>query len=857
MADLAPARWMRAASRLLAPRYRSEILADLVEEREAMRARGRGRAATAMWMMGHLVRSAFDSRLRRRAPRSGSNPASLVQDARYATRSLARRPRPLIAAAGLLALAIGLATAMFTIVDALVLRPVPFEDPDRLASLSMTRGWVTGETFEAWNASPVFAGVEAASWDVALVTTDAGDFTRNVAAVTPGIFDLLGGVRPIRGRLFDPEDGQPGREHLALVSEEVWRTLYGADPALVGRTITIDNQPLVVVGILPASFHFPRWNTVIWKPRQIARAQTSVQPYVRFAPGVPREEALRVATDLANAAKPLAAGVRVAARPLGAGLDPFYARAIPFFSGGVVLLFVVLCANVASLRLTTLAARSREFGTLAALGASRSRLVRQTMLECALIGAAGCLAGLALAWALIAMARVGLPGAALVHSLAPLTIDARALLVTSMAGLLAVFGVGVIPALAATRIDVTSLLQAGRGGTDAPRVRRATRVLLVGQFALSCTLVIGAALLARSFVNLVRADRGFDPDNVLVAHFLLDSRALPTPEALDAAARAVEDSARTLPGIRSVTWTYGTPPYGGVQYESSEWLPDSPGAAPITIPVYGFVVSPDFFDTFRIPILRGGTFDSSDRTSILIAERLAQALWPGEDPVGRQVRFVEGRERGNLTVAGVVRDLHFPSLDPRADAPQIYMQYQSGGARRMLSLGCAGPCPNSSLVWRRVASAHPAVQVVGVRPLDAPYTAEFVRPRAASVLALVFAVTALLASAAGLFSLLSQSVARRRREFGIRAALGATPADVRRLVWREGLTVALAGTALGWLGGAWLWRALSSFLFRMSPLDPVSLVIVALALTCAVAAASWAPVRGAGRAAPVMLLREE
>jgi hypothetical protein len=275
------------------------------------------------------------------------------------------------------------------------------------------------------------------------------------------------------------------------------------------------------------------------------------------------------------------------------------------------------------------------------------------------------------------------------------------------------------------------------------------------------------------------------------------------------------------------------------------------------MPVYGFVVSPDFFDTFRVPILRGGTFDPADPTSILIAERLAQILWPGEDPIGRQVRFVERSGRATLTVAGVVRDLHFPSLDPRADAPQIYMKYRGGDARRMLSLGCDGSCPNPSLVWRRVAGAHPAVRVQSVGPLDATYTAEFVRPRAASVLALVFAVTALLASSAGLFSLLSQTVARRRREFGVRAALGATPADVRRLVWREGLTVALAGTALGWLGGAWLSRALSAVLFRMSPLDPVSLVIVALVLTCAVAAASWAPVRGAGRMAPVSLLREE
>jgi putative ABC transport system permease protein len=794
---------------------------------------------------------------------------SFRQDARSASRCLLYRPMATAASIGMLALAIGITAAMFTLVDALQLRPIPFPDADQLAVVRLTGknggpATIQPTVLAAWRETHAFASVEGVRSAEAVVSTDTGDVSANVARVTPGIFNLLGGVRPVRGRMFDANDGRPGAGNRVLISDDLWRARYDADPSLVGRTITIDSKPVDVVGILPAEFRFPNFDTQIWRadsfddPR-IGPAEWPLV-YVRFAANVPRADALRLATAAAIQAG-TAPDKWVTSDPLGAtGPDDYYAHAIPLLSGGAALLFLVLCANVSSLLLAGLTARRRDFATRVALGAPRWRLIRQAIIESGLTGAGGLVAGVGLAWALVSIARAVLPHAALVHSLNPLNLDVRALVVASASGLLATLCAGVVPAIISTRVDAGRALQmAGRSGTETRQARMATRILLTGQIALSCMLLIGATVLVRSFVNLMTADRGIDTSNILVAWVAMVDPSLRTPEAREAAARAIEEQMRTLPGVTHAAWSYGTPPRGAIGL-AGDWTPS--GRPPINLSASQSIVSREFFALYGIPILRGRAFEPSDsKDAIVISERLAKSLWPDSDPLGQTVGLdnqeESPRRHRELTIIGVAKDTRFPSLRRNQDVPQVYAQYRATIYTPMLSLRCAGPCPDVSVARRRLAEVAPGVRVQDLDLLDDVYATQFARPRATAFLAFTFAVTALIAAAAGLFSLLSYSAARRRREFGIRSALGASPSNVRNLVWRDGFMVTLTGIGLGTIAGVSIARLLTSMLYDVTMTDPLSWVIVAGVLTLTIAAASWPPARTATRTSPVTLLREE
>lgn len=808
---------------------------------------------------------------------------SLWQDCRYAVRSVLGRPAMCLAAVCLLGVAIGITTAMFTIVDALILRPAPFSDPDQLARLWMRDehggpGAVAPTVLRAWRDSPAFSAAEAAVEDTALLGTEGGPVARGIARVTPGVFSLLGGVRPIRGRLFDPSEGRPGSDDRVLLSEDVWRAVYHADPSLVGRSVTIDGKPMLVVGILPSGFRFPSWDTVIWRPAAFGTPSSPDSDdwpvvYVRFAPHVPRADALRMATTSAREAHASNARRWAQPEPL-AGLvpDAYYQRAVPLLSGGVVLLFFALCANVCGLFLGSLTARGREFRTLAALGAPRPRLVRQVFLESAALGCGGLVAGAALGWALVAAARGFVPEAFLMRSLNPLHIDVRALSVASLAGLAATLAAGLLPAFIGTRVETRgSLYVTERAGTETSRIRLATRVLLIAQVALSCTLLLGATLLVRSFVNLANADRGLDANHITVATVEMaptSSRAFATQPARAMVAHSLEEQVRAVPGVTQTTWSYGLPPDEG-DISFGDWMSDAPGARPVNMEVYRYSVGSDFFGLYRIQVLRGRTFQPSDAPgAVLVGERLARALWPGLDPVGRDFSF----NNQQFHVVGLVKEIHYPSLNTRLDRPQFYERFDGHFGYAMLSVRC-GPssrssspeaessrgtgCLDATLLRQRLAAGHPGVRVMSARTLDAAYSRELARPRATAALAFAFAVTALLAAAAGLFSVLSYSIARRRRELGIRIAFGASPAAVRRLVLRDGLLITLTGTAIGAVGGLSLARVLASLQYGATMNDPVSFAFVVAVVAVTVAVASWHPTRNAARTDPASLLREE
>ncbi len=802
---------------------------------------------------------------------------SVWQDVRHAVQTLAMHRGFTVTAAAMLALGIGITTAMFTVVDALVFRPAPFREPDQLALVltgnerGVRDSVVPAAIAKAWRESGAFEVVESARpWSGLL---EAGDTVveRRMAAVTPGVFDMLGNVRPLHGRLFHEAEGQAGQADRVLISEAIWRTLYGADPALVGASITVDGERLTVVGVLAADFRFPEATTVLWRPADLNQAGESARPYVRFASGIPRDDALRIATDAARAVDARARQVNALAlaSPVAGLSDDYSTRAVPLLAGGVALVFLVLCANVSSLLLARLTTRRREFSMRAALGASRARLLRQALIESVALGTLSVAGGIGVAWALVSIARAFLPEPILQQTLNPLNIDGRGLLASSAAGLIATMAAGLLPAWLSTRADAgESLRVSGRSGTEPRGARVLTRTLLVTEVALACTLFVGAALLMRSFVNLANADKGLDTVGVTTAWLVLPTiESDPDDETTirAALARSIEDDLRHLPGVQRLAWSYGIPPEGGFQ-DDGTWIADEPGAVAASMHLNHYVVSSEFFPVYRIPILKGRSFNTSDGfRDVVVGEHFARALWQDVDPVGRTFRNAAQVQKSTMQpgpqatyrVIGVARELRYPSIDSNSgfDGPEIYHPYTPAGTP-MVSLRCEPTC-DTAAIRHRLASTHSAVRVQRATITAERYAREIVRPRASAALAVTFAAIAIAAAAGGLLSVLSYAVSRRRREFGIRLALGASPGQIHRTVLRDGLVVAASGLAIGSILAAATARAITSLQYGVTSADPLSWATVLGAIAATAVVASWGPARAAARVDPAVLLREE
>jgi predicted permease len=786
-----------------------------------------------------------------------------IQDFRYAARTLWRRPGEPATVVAMLAVGIGLTTAMFTLVDAFILRPVPFPQPEQLANLWMrgkTGGRITvlPEVLDAWRHSGVFSGVEAANPDTAVLEVNGTFATRGVARVTPGLFAMLGGVHPLRGRLFDAGDADSD-EGRVLLSADLWKTLYQSDERIVGKSIRVGDESVTVVGVLPADFRFPVWDTQLWRADAFSASRgtgTTLQlprAFVRFAPGIPQEDALRVAMTAAHAIDATTANQWPNAQPL-VRPDDYYTGAVPVLGVGVLLVLAVLCANASCLMMAGLTSRQRELAMRAALGAARHRLIRQALLESAGIGMLAVAGGAVLTWALLALSRGLLSDVLFVRTLNPLNVDVRALLVTSLVGVSVTLSTGLLPAWLGTRVDAnTSLRVSDRSTTETREARWMTRALLVGEIAFACTLLVGATMLVRTFVNMTNAERGLDTNGIIVADLWLLNLEK-DPEARAAVMLEIERRIRSLAGVEQVTWSRGTPPVGGA-FSWGDFTGHGPGGRTASLdPVRHYAVSPQFFKMFGIELLRGRTFERGDGIeNAILGEQLARILWADADPLGQSFTFDERQYR----VVGLVREVHYPSLEARLDAPEFYVPFIDVGGQVSLSVGCSAHCPSDAEIRHVLMTAHPAVRVGAARPLEAQFNEQLARPRATATLASTFSVIALLAAAAGLFSVLTYAVNRRRKEFGVRTALGASPWSIRRLVMRDGLLVTGLGILLGGLAVASLTSTLSALQYGISATDPVSFLFVGGLLALAALLATWRPAAQAVRADPVLLLKDE
>lgn len=787
----------------------------------------------------------------------------LLIDAKYAIRRLRRRPGTTALAVVMLAVAVGLSTAMFTIVDALIIRPLPFPHAERLAYIAIGgdtggRIEVDSAVLDAWQRGSAFERAEGASKFTTVVDTPAGPAAREGAIVTSGLFEMLD-ARPAYGRSFDRD---APRANEVLLSETFWRTAFLGDRSIVGQQIRLDGQTVVVIGIMPAGFRFPDWNTDVWRPGRLdsAAGGQTYRAFVRLASDIPEGDALRVATEAAyatGALDELPSTWRARRRPIVTAWfgDTYYQRAVPFLGGAVVLVALVLCANVSSLLLTRLRARRNEFRLCTALGASRGRLLRQALAESLMTGMSGAVLGVAIAAALVSVAATLLPQAFLARTLNPLSLDVRALLVASVVGLVATVVAGAVPAWLGTGARTGGNADGQlveRRGTETRRGRTTVRALLVAEVALACALLVGGTLLVRSFVNLSRIDRGFDPTGIVTLRISFEDLRARGPEARQAVAMALDEAVRSLPGVRQTVWSGGAPMDSGALY-FSDWTTDLPGSQPVSLNVETFAVGQDYFDLYGVRLLKGRAFRPGDDSGVVIVgERLASAVWRDAEPVGRWLEWQGQRAQ----VVGVARETRRAVMDDGLDFADMYTPYLGRTWLPVLSVRCAGPCPSEGVLRQRIQAAGPGI-VHAVTYLDDAFARDLEQPRASAALVLTFAVVALIASAGGLFGVLSYAVQERRREFGIRAAIGATPAAIAKVVYREGVIVGTLGLLIGGVIAAALASTLASLSYEAAASDPVNVAAVVLTLVATIFLALWRPARTAARTDPALLLKEE
>jgi putative ABC transport system permease protein len=789
----------------------------------------------------------------------------LAQDLRYAARMLHKSPGFAAAAVGLLALGIGANTAIFSVANAVFLRPLPYRNPDRLVWAAehypiFNRTMVFTPEYAAWkHGNTVFEKLAALQATTGVNLTAANRSAERVqaTAVTHDFFEMLG-AQPQIGRVFSPNEGRPD---VAILSDALWRNYFQADPKILGTRIVLDGTPSTVVGVMPPGFVHPgAADTGVWLPYAVTAANSVpatgmniVSVIGRLKPGI---TPARARADLDVIARRMdsqhvgpwaryhaAATVRVA--PLQEQLTGGSRTAILVLMGAVAFILLIVCANVTNLFLARSVAREREFAIRSAIGASRFRMVRLLLVEGLVLGTLGGLLGLALLrWgvpALQFLMPAALPGRIPVDS----TVLAFAVICSAATSLL----FGTIPALAASKARPQP---AGRGGA---RVRGALSAV---QLALSLVLLTGAGLLTRTFLILLSVNPGFDPHNVLMANIALAPLEVYDPPRQAEFFRRAVETIRALPGVEYAAATSETPlvPFNGVAMGlHAEGEPEEPTTVCTTSP------SADYFSALHIRLLKGRLFDARDREgaqrTVLLNRSLARLLFKDRNPIGRRIVTGDGPDSW-ATVVGIIADIRHRALDDKV-WPELFRPYEQAPSPSMTLVvrSSAPPAVLAPAIRKAIQAIDRNQPVFGVESLEERLSNSLAERRQRALLLGIFASVALLIAAVGVYAVMAYSVTRRKHEIGVRIALGAQRRDVLNMVMREGLRVALAGIAIGLAGALALTRALSSFLYGVSAADLATYAAVCLMLIAATCLASYLPARRATKVDPMEALRYE
>ncbi len=793
---------------------------------------------------------------------------NLIRDFLHGWRILARNPGFAAMAVITLALGIGASAAIFSVVYAVLLRPLPYGEPHRVVALwqnnvkrGVARDRVSAANFIDWrDRSQVFEQVAAIDpWGFDYSGGDEPE-TFRASRVTEGFFQILGAT-PLYGRTLLPEDHQPGRHRVAVLSHGLWKRRFGSDPALVGKRLLFDREPFTVIGVMPPEFDLPAGREV-WGPKVLTdsdrrnRLSNYWEVVARLKPGRTFEQAQAdmsaVAARMAADYPPSNQGSGVTVVPLEDQLVGEVRPALLVLLGASGFVLLIACANVANLLLARGAGRQAELAIRAALGASRWRLVRQMLGESLALAVSGGAAGLWLSSraldAIVQLAPGNLP------RLDAARIDARVLAFTLAVSALTALAFGLAPALRA------SLARIGTAAT--PRVSRSiSGWLVIGEVALALVLLTGAGLLARSFVNLLRVDPGFAAQNVLSLQvFAWDLYA--TPELRAEFVRQALERIQAVPGVKVAGLSSRAPFSPSVELQSSFTIVGQPEPPPGDRPSALLSVGdPGYFRAMGIPLVRGRLFtdfdDPKSAPVVLINQAFARRHFPGQDPIGRKISVGLAR-LGPREIVGVVGDVRQKALDsePR---PEIYV------AHRQHAIG------HLTFVVRTTsdpAGMLPAVkaEIYGLNKMQPIYAASTVEQSISDSLAYrrfnllllgVFAGVALTLAAVGVYGVVSYAVSRRRREIGIRMALGATRSEILRAVVGRAAALALAGVALGIAGSLALTRLLGNLLYGVTPTDAATMAGVSALLLAVTLAASHSPARRATRLDPMLALRYE
>ena len=809
---------------------------------------------------------------------------TLLNDVRFALRQMAKRPGFTLVVVLTMALGIGANAAIFSVLDAVLLRPLPYPEPQKLIKVWSRFTGIGMPNDQNWVSAPEFRDYQQLNQsfsDLAAIGVDAfnlgvkGSPMRVIgAAVSPNLFGMLG-AQPMLGRTFLPEEAQPGREKEIVLSYGLWRRIFAGNPAVVGTTIDIDGVPMTVIGVMPAGFAYPS-EAEIWGPlafsaddlSENSRGNHGYEVLGRMKPGM---SPAQVQGDMDRVARTMIEqhkaypyekyGFGVILHPLLAETVGDVRPSLLLVMAAVGLVLLIACVNIANLLLVRSTERQQEMETRMALGASSARLARQMLTESVVLACTGGVVGLAITplvlHGLVAMAAKSLPRA--VHT----SVDLRVLALTAAVSLLTGILFGLAPALQSARKSSFTVLKSGKN-TEGRRPRRVRAILVICETAFSVLLVAAAGLLLRSFAEILKVDPGFRPEGVLTMRVALPSAIYSKPEQIRGFYSELLDRVRRLPGVQSAGAVSGLPLSGEGGSGTTTIDSQAVDIQNTTPEADQRVATEDYFMAMGISLVRGRLFDARDSATsphvAIIDETLANDFFPNQDPIGKRLHQ-GGRGRKDPqwdTIVGVVRHVHNRTLEARSRVEVYWPHSQVPYSSMTMAVQTQGdPKSLITLIQRQVAGMDPTIPVYRVRMMHEVMGESLERRRLALILLAVFAGLALLLASVGIYGVTSYGVAQRRVEIGVRMALGADRGQVLRMMIASGMGTIAIGLAVGVLLALWLTRLMGEMLFAVHASDPVALGGAALLLMGAALLAIFIPARRATRMNPMTALRYE